>query len=79
MEDRVDGAVNRRTKTVATWTAAMAVPWQRYVLIGTVVLVLVLVFQQVTRGEPDPGIAIVVAFGYLVASEIVRRRRTQAS
>ncbi len=57
----------------------MVTPWMRYVAVGIAVVVLVLLFQRLTRGEVNPGIAVVVAIGYLGMSAFVRHFRNQDS
>lgn len=48
------------------------IPWQRHVFQGTAVLIVVLLFQELIRGEMSPGIALVVAIGYVLIAEFVR-------
>lgn len=53
---------------------AETIPWQRHVFQGTAVLLGILLFQQLSRGEISPIIAVVVAIGYVLIAELVRRR-----
>lgn len=56
-----------------------SVPWTAHLLRGAVVLVVVLLFQQIIRGEPTPVVAIAVAIGYVLVAEAVRRYRSGPS
>lgn len=50
-------------------------PWLRHILGFAIVLLVLLVFQQVIRGELTPEIAFAGALGYVIVSELVRRYR----
>lgn len=50
-----------------------AIPWQEHALRAGVLLVLVLLFQQVTRGELTVSVAVIVALGYVLMAELIRR------
>lgn len=50
-----------------------SIPWQEHAMRAAVLFVIVLLFQQLTRGELTLSVAILVAVGYVVMAELVRR------
>lgn len=55
------------------------ISWRSHLIKGAFVLVLVLIFQQITRGQLTPIVAIFVATGFVFVSELVRRLRPRFS
>lgn len=55
------------------------VPWRSHALRTGIVLLAVLLFQQIARGETTLSIALAVALGYVIVTELVRRRASSPS
>lgn len=54
---------------------AKDIPWRKHLIGGAMILLVLLLFQQVARGELTPEVAVVAALGYVLVSELVRRYR----
>lgn len=50
------------------------VPWRSHAVRGGLVLIGVLGYQVIARGEISPTIAVAVAAGFVAMAELVRRR-----
>lgn len=49
------------------------IPWRKHAVRGVGLLLVIVVFQQLTRGEITLSVALVASIGYVLVAEVIRR------
>lgn len=49
------------------------IPWRNHLIRGVGLLIVILAFQQLARGEITPSVALIASGGYVLVAELIRR------